>query len=190
MEDLATAKIALRKLMRARRLGLSKALPKAGQMAAQLLRTGCLAPFSVLGAYWPQGSEIDPWPTVERLVQTGARLALPAALNSDSPLAFRRYAPSDDLVPDAFGIPSPPPQAQAVDPDLIICPLLAFDLRGHRLGQGAGHYDRTVAALRLRQPVFLLGLGFAGQEVDRVPTGSHDMPLDAILTENGYIDFR
>ncbi len=68
----------------------------------------------------------------------------------------------------------------------MIAPLLAFDREGHRLGQGAGHYDRTLQGLRERGPVWVIGLAYAGQEIDGVPREPHDQPLDAILTETGY----
>ena len=57
-----------------------------------------------------------------------------------------------------------------------------------RLGQGAGHYDRAIANLRAIKPVFVLGLAYAGQEVDALPMEPHDQRLDAILTETGYIE--
>lgn len=68
--------------------------------------------------------------------------------------------------------------------------LLAFDAAGGRLGQGGGHYDRTLAALRARGQVFVLGLAYADQEVEALDMEPHDQRLDAILTETGYTRFR
>ena len=61
-----------------------------------------------------------------------------------------------------------------------------FDRQGHRIGYGAGHYDRAVARLREkgRDPV-LIGVAFDCQEVGSVPAEPHDVPLHAILTESG-----
>jgi 5-formyltetrahydrofolate cyclo-ligase len=73
---------------------------------------------------------------------------------------------------------------------LLITPLLAFDRSGGRLGQGGGFYDRTLRELRRQGAVFAVGLAFAGQEVERTPIGPGDEPLDAVLTEKGYIAFR
>jgi len=92
------------------------------------------------------------------------------------------------LVPDAFGIPAPPPVAEEVLPNLVITPLLAFDRKGGRLGQGAGHYDRTLKNLKAQRAVFVLGLAYAGQELKAVPMAAHDQRLDAILTETAYIE--
>ncbi len=76
-----------------------------------------------------------------------------------------------------------------MSPDLVLVPLLAFDPYGGRLGQGGGYYDRTLAQLRAERPVFVLGLAYAGQEVERLPAETHDQPLDAVLTETGLRSF-
>jgi 5-formyltetrahydrofolate cyclo-ligase len=94
------------------------------------------------------GSEFDPRPLMLRLAENGATAALPVAASRDAALEFREWDPRDDLEPDAFGIPAPPLWAAAVVPDLVLAPVLGFDRRGNRLGQGAGHYDRTLANLR------------------------------------------
>ena len=106
----------------------------------------------------------------------------------DLPLDFRAYDFGDRLAPDAYNIASPTAAAPVVRPDLVITPLLAFDRRGGRMGQGGGHYDRTLARLRAHGPVFVLGLAHAGQEVAEIPAEPHDQRLDAILTEKGYIE--
>jgi 5-formyltetrahydrofolate cyclo-ligase len=66
---------------------------------------------------------------------------------------------------------------------------VAFDAAGNRLGQGAGCYDRTLAALRAKREVIAIGLAFAGQEVDRLEPEPHDQRLDAVLTEKGFRRF-
>jgi 5-formyltetrahydrofolate cyclo-ligase len=122
-----------------------------------------------------------------RLAATGATAALPAAVGRDAALVFRLWDPRTPLEPDGFGVPAPPAGAETLAPDLIIAPLLAFDRRGGRLGQGAGHYDRTLADLRRFKTVFVLGLAYAGQEADEIPMDAHDQRLDAILTETALI---
>lgn len=116
-------------------------------------------------------------------------MALPAAQARDGVLVFRRHRPGQALVPDALGIPSPGAEAEAVLPDVVFAPLLAFDRRGGRLGQGGGHYDRTLEALRRVKPVFVIGLAYSGQELPEIPMEPHDQRLDAILTETDYQEF-
>lgn len=185
-----SAKTLLRTEMRARRRALAEKHPEACRRAAALLPLEKLPAFTVVSGYRPQGSEMDPGPVLRLLREKGARLALPVAPGRDTPLIFRAALPGAKLVPDAFGIPSPGPEAEELPPDLVIAPLVAFDRRGYRLGQGGGHYDRTIQNLRRAGAVFVLGLAYAGQEVARVPAEPHDERLDAILTETGYIEVR
>jgi len=181
-------KMGLRQAMRARRRDLARAQPDAAARAAGALPLDRLPAFASFSGYHPMGAELDPRPLMRRLAATGASLTLPAAESPDAPLVFRAWDLADPLSPDAVGVPAPPASARVVAPDLVIAPLLAFDRAGGRLGQGAGHYDRTLANLRAARPVFVLGLAYAGQELDHVPTEPHDQRLDAILTETGYIE--
>jgi 5-formyltetrahydrofolate cyclo-ligase len=103
-------------------------------------------------------------------------------------MSFYLWDPTARLEPDAYGIPAPPPTAPQVEPDLVIAPLLGFDRKGGRLGQGAGHYDLALAQLRASRPVYAIGLAFSGQEIAELPVEPHDQRLDAILTETGYIE--
>lgn len=184
----ASAKTMLRASLRDLRKTLAAETPDAAERAASLFPTDRLTRFSVVAGYRARGGEIDPWPLMQRLAAAGVRLTLPVASDRESPLIFRAFAAGDPLAPDAFGIASPPPEATEVQPDLIITPLLAFDRFGGRIGQGGGHYDRTLALMRARAPVFALGLAYAGQEVARLPLEPHDQRLDAILTETAYIE--
>ena len=186
-------KTALRTRMRALRRLLAEAEPDAAERAARKLPLSRFSRFRIVAAYRPQGSELDPTPVLQAILGFDPGFAtpvLPVATDKSTPLIFRHWDVNERLVPDAFGIPAPPPSAPALAPNLIIAPLLAFDRKGGRLGQGAGHYDRTLAKLRKDRPVFMLGLGFAGQEVDAIPQDRHDQRLDAILTETGYIEVR
>lgn len=89
----------------------------------------------------------------------------------------------------AFG----PPQPVATI-DLLLMPLVAFDAAGHRLGMGKGFYDRTLqplvsangTRLRWRKPL-LLGVAFEAQRQDAIDPAPWDIPLDAIVTERGWL---
>jgi 5-formyltetrahydrofolate cyclo-ligase len=77
-----------------------------------------------------------------------------------------------------------------VVPDVLLVPLAAFDALGHRIGYGAGHYDRSLAQLRAKKPVLAVGLAFSVQEIPAVPAAAHDARLDLVLTEQDLMDFR
>ncbi len=184
----ASAKTVLRLQLRGSRRALAAKTPDAPEQAAGLIPIDLLKRPAIVAGYRSIGGEFDPWPVMQAFAKAGAGLALPVATDKASPLVFRAWSAGEPLAPDAFGIPSPTPDAPAVEPDLILAPLLAFDRRGSRMGQGGGHYDRTLEALRARRRVFVLGLAYAGQELARIPTEPHDQRLDAILTEKGYIE--
>lgn len=185
----APDKTAWRARLRALRRRLAAKSPDAALRAAELLPLDRLPAFEVFSVYYPMGSEMDPRPLMARLAATGASAALPATAARDAAMGFRLWDPREGLEPDAFGIPSPPLWAGDAQPDLVVAPVLGFDRHGHRLGQGAGHYDRALANLRALKPVFVLGLAFSGQEVADLPAEPHDERLDAILTETGYLQF-
>ena len=181
-------KTALRLRMRGLRRRLAADEADAARRAAEALPIERLPPFKAFAIYHPQGSELDPVPLARRLAARGAATLLPVAETRDRALVFRVWSPDLPLEPDAVGVPSPPRMAGAAAPQLVVTPLLAFDRQGGRLGQGGGHYDRTLQALRRAGRVFILGLAYAGQEVAEIPMEPHDERLDAILTEAGYIE--
>ena len=181
-------KAVLRVRLRGLRRRLAAEIPDAAQRAAAHLPFERLPPFQVFALYHPTGSEMDPRPLMPVLAREGARAALPAMSCREEAMTFRLWDPAVRLEPDSFGVPAPPPFATHVEPDLIVAPLLAFDRRGGRLGQGGGQYDRALGALRARKFVFVVGLAFAGQEIAQLPGEAHDQALNAILTESEYIE--
>ena len=166
--------------MRRLRRRLAAEVPNAAARAASNLPP--LSDVRVFGLYHAMGSELDPRP-----IHLPGRRALPAVVDRAGRMVFRRHDAGDILKPDVMGVPAPPNSAQIVTPDVIFAPVLAFDRRGGRLGQGGGYYDRLIASLRARGPLLVIGLAYAGQELAEVPMEPHDQRLDAILTETEFI---
>jgi 5-formyltetrahydrofolate cyclo-ligase len=183
-------KAVLRRRLRRLRRDLARNREPASERAAELAPLELWPAARDVAGYLAMPVEIDPAPLLRRLASAGARILLPAVTAHGGPLTFREAGARDRLVADLVGLPAPPPSAAAGVPSLLITPLLAFDRSGGRLGQGGGFYDRTLRELRRQGAVFAVGLAFAGQEVERTPIGPGDEPLDAVLTEKGYIAFR
>jgi 5-formyltetrahydrofolate cyclo-ligase len=185
------AKATLRTAALAARDALSDAQRVA---AAQVLaRRGLpveIVPGAIIAGYSPIRSELDPTPLMQKLAAAGARLALPVITARGQSLRFRVWDPGDRLLPGPLGILEPSPAAAEIVPDLVLVPLAAFDRTGHRIGYGAGHYDRTLAQLHKSKGFAAIGLAFAAQEVEAVPALQHDVPLDYVLTESNLFDFR
>lgn len=186
LDPVGAAKRALRHQMIARRGELARGAPGAAQALADHFPFADLAPGIRVSAYAPMGSELDPRPLLARLAARGAMILMPVVTVRGGTLTFREAGDSDLYVPDAAGLPAPPLESPAAVPELILAPLLAFDPSGGRLGYGGGYYDRTIAALRAGPGVRVVGVAYAGQEVEAVPREAHDQVLDAIATEIGY----
>jgi len=149
-----------------------------------------ITPGMVVSGYWPIRSELDPTPLLRALAAQGAQLALPGIIARDRPLQFRAWSPGDALARGPLGILEPPPEATEIIPDILLVPLAAFDRFGHRIGYGAGHYDRSLALLRAAKNIVAIGVAFAAQEIDAVPAQPHDAALDYVLTETQMFDCR
>lgn len=179
-------KKALRRIAAERRAALAReAGPAHGEaLAEQFLAAVPLPPpGAAVSAFWSMGAEIDLRPLLHRLAALGYRCCLPVTVRRGLPLVFRRWTPGSVLVDGGFGTSIPPADAPVVVPAVLAVPLLAFDREGYRLGYGGGFYDRTLAELRANGRPLAVGVGFAGQEVDRVPRAVYDQRLDWMVTE-------
>jgi 5-formyltetrahydrofolate cyclo-ligase len=123
-----------------------------------------------------------------RCLAAGVHLFYPRA-TGDGELSFFRHREGDGWVAGRFGIREPRrlPGEEGVRGgfDLVVVPGLAFDSRGRRLGQGYGCYDRFLAALD--GTAVTVGLAFSWQLVPEVPVDEWDVPVDAVVTEDGII---
>ncbi len=184
----------LKKHLRLEALGRRDALEPAWRIEASL-GMAAHAPAIDLGhgpvvsGFLPIRSEADLRPLMAALADRGARLCLPVVLDRET-IVFRELVRGAGMVATGFGTSGPGPEATVLDPDVMLVPLAAFDRRGHRLGYGAGHYDRAIARLHAhgRRP-HLIGIAFDCQEVERVSDEPHDVVLDEMLTESGLRRF-
>ena len=145
-----------------------------------------LAEGAIVSAYWPMGDELDPRPLIHRIQAAGHTIGLPVVVAKDAPLIFRDWTPETRFVPGGFKTEVPEPGAPEVVPTVLLVPLLAFDLKGYRLGYGGGFYDRTLTKLRAAGDITAIGFAYEGQLVAEVPRAEYDQPLDAILTEHEF----
>lgn len=192
MSDPAAEKRRLRPLLRARRAAMDAGTREAAalRVSAALLDGPPWGPDAVIAGYWPMGAEFDVRPVLEALSARGQRCALPSLAGRDQPLVFRDWRPGDILTTARFGTSEPSPLSPVAVPHVLLVPLLAFDMRGFRLGYGGGYYDRTLAAMRVRgaRPL-AVGVGFSAQETEALPVEDFDERLDAIATEDGIRRF-
>ena len=138
-----------------------------------------------IAGYFPIRSEADPIPLMSELGQLGHTCALPRVTGADKALRFFRWTPGDKTDEGAFGTQVPVKKAAEIIPDILLIPLVAFDLNGFRLGYGGGFYDRTLEALQAKRPCLAVGIAYSVQEYDTLPQDVYDQPLDWVVTEKG-----
>lgn len=171
--------------MAARRRGVRREEAEAaGRQLAELL-SGCPEFLAVrrIAFYAALPDELPTRLAFDAALERGCCALFPA-LEGERRLVFRPVERWEDLRPGRYGVPEPPKQRAAVRPakgDLVLVPGVAFDAEGHRLGRGGGCYDAAFPP-GASAPL-LYGVGFEFQVVDAVPHGSHDRPMDAIVTE-------
>jgi 5-formyltetrahydrofolate cyclo-ligase len=133
--------------------------------------------------YWPLPGEFDSRPILERVLNKGGTAAVPVIVARDAPLEFWRWDRQTEMrARGPWNIPAPA-ERRVVNPSTIVVPLLGFDGSGHRLGNGGGYFDRTLASLVPRP--FTIGIGYECGRLETIYPQAHDVPLDVIVTEAG-----
>jgi 5-formyltetrahydrofolate cyclo-ligase len=137
-----------------------------------------------IGAYWPIKGEFDALPALYRWSEADARrrIGLPVIDRATKQLRFHVWFPGCPMEDDAYGIPKPK-DTEVFEPTLLLVPCVGFGPNGTRLGYGGGFYDRTLAALDPRP--YTVGVGYAHGYIPWLRPEPHDVPLDAVLTEDG-----
>ena len=129
-------------------------------------------------------------PIINHCWNAGKIVAVPIVLPNKLDLVHSEIKSFDDLIYGLFGIQEPPKERRIpMTPDifdLVIVPGVAFDRKGGRLGHGMGYYDRF---LKLTS-AYILALTFDCQIIESVPTETHDIPMNAILSESGIIEIK
>lgn len=185
---------ALKKELRGQALARRDALPvtwriEASLQMAEIASTIAVEPGTVVSGFWPMRSEVDSRPLMSALRDKGARLCLPAILDKTT-IVFRELVRGAELIEMSFGTAGPAEDAEVLDPQLMLIPLAAFDARGHRIGYGAGYYDRAIARLHDKgMKPRMIGVAFDCQEVPLVPDEPHDVIIPEILSESGLRRF-
>jgi 5-formyltetrahydrofolate cyclo-ligase len=97
------------------------------------------------------------------------------------------YVDREDLADNHFYIPEPQnAKLTTTIPDLVLVPLLAFDLKGYRVGYGKGFYDRFLQNLKTEK----IGLCFFDAVTEINDVHLNDIRLDKCITPRGIVEFR
>ncbi len=141
-------------------------------------RSGELAGVTIAAFVGVRG-EVPTLPLLERLRERAVRVILPVLLDDDD-LDWATFMGT--LGTGRLGMSEPDGDRLGRDAialaDLVLCPALAVDLAGHRLGQGGGSYDRALP--RTTAPI--VAVVFDDELLDEVPNEPHDRPVDGVFT--------
>ncbi len=120
---------------------------------------------------------------------SGATVLVPLT-RDDGGLDWVVHDPTSPHRRSAIGVQEPVGRPLAAEglaaTELVLLPALAVDHHGHRLGRGAGYYDRALASLSQagRRPT-TCAVVFSDELLPEVPTEAHDVAVDLVLTEAG-----
>ncbi len=169
---------------RARRkaIPLAARVEKSARICARVLALPEVMAARVVGCYVSVHSEVDTRPLFESLLLAGRRVAVPV-VEPPERMELARIHGVGDLIVGAHDIPEPGPPHALVDlaeVDVVLVPGLQFTSDGHRLGNGGGYFDRLLTSAPHARRV---GLGFEEQVAPEVPHETHDVMLDALVTD-------
>ncbi|WP_158921001.1 5-formyltetrahydrofolate cyclo-ligase [Acidisphaera sp. S103] len=134
-----------------------------------------------VGLYWPIKQEISLLAWANELAgERNVVLCLPVVVTPKEPLEYWRWTQGEPLARGIWNIPVPA-ERDVVLPDLMLAPVVGFDRANYRLGYGGGYFDRTLASLRRRPMV--VGIGYAFSALETIFPQTHDIPMDAVLTD-------
>lgn len=178
----------LRKQLRALHGGAEARRRESEALCGHILHSARYRQARVIAGYVPLKWEADVTAVLRQALADGKILALPLC---DTPprMTLRRVAALEELIPGAYGIPEPPPDAPIIPPEtveLLLVPLEGVDENGFRLGKGGGYYDCLLADCDMPS----LGCALSWQRVDRLPADAWDRPLKACADAEGVHDFN
>jgi 5-formyltetrahydrofolate cyclo-ligase len=177
-------KKALRRQLQAERLNMVDRMQRS-MVLQEVLRVWLMERGDQLvGAYWPIKGEFDALPALYRWTEAKAerRVGLPVIDKDTRQLRFQTWYPGCEMEEDAYGIPKPK-GTPVIVPTLLLVPCVGYGPRGVRLGYGGGFYDRTLSTLAPRP--FTAGVAYTNGFVPWLVAEPHDVPLDAVLTDEG-----
>lgn len=150
-----------------------------------------------IACYLTSDGEVSLAPVIEALWQRKKTVCLPVIFGfGNRQMHFAPYTADTIMRDNQYGISEPViairSQIKPSSLNIVLMPLVAFDLQGNRLGMGGGYYDRSFAFVKRcrcsRRPR-LVGVAYDFQEVESLASDSWDVPLDAVVTESRLIRF-
>lgn len=178
------AELRVAALARRRTLDNEGRMTAADAIASHVLAQPIVSRAARIAVYVSMATEPGTGPTIAALIDRDIEVIVPISLEGGT-LDWVSFSPDAAQIKTGLGIAEPEGERlgpAAIDSvDLVILPALAVDHAGHRLGRGAGYYDRALAGSSAVRCALL----FAGEIVESLPHESHDVPVDMVITPTG-----
>ncbi len=208
-QEIRSQKKELRQFFRNKRNSLSESQQTnaAQSLQKQLAKSSLLLKAKTIAIYLSSDGEINTYPLIDYLWRHKKNVVLPIIdnrirrrKNPKPQMQFCRYKNTDRLTFDKWKIPTPQTPGKVISPlqlDMILCPLVAFDANGYRLGRGGGFYDvyfsrylttkpsknSNKSAIHKKRKPLIIGLAHNCQyHSGKLPIEENDIPLDAVIT--------
>ena len=133
-----------------------------------------------LGGYFPVNFEVDDLEILKNFERKGFKISLPV-IKKNFQMDFYQWSFTEILKINKYGIPEPETK-KLMYPEILLVPLVGFDLKLNRLGYGGGFYDRLIKKLSQKKKILKIGLALSDQKIDKVPVNKYDQKLDYIVT--------
>lgn len=161
----------------------------------RLFALECFKKSTMLFSYVSFGKEADTHEIIIMALQMNKRVYVPRVENKE--MNFYEIHDLDGLIRSDYGILEPVgdirhryrPSSEDSKNKLMLIPGLAFDIRGNRIGYGAGFYDRYLGGYPENEWE-KLALAYDFQIINNISTDIYDIPADYILTPNRFISCR
>ncbi len=137
-----------------------------------------------IGGYYPYNYEIDTINILKELEKRKFKISLPK-IEKNNQMNFYNWSLNDPLMINHLGIPEPISK-KIVYPEILLVPLVSFDIYLNRIGYGGGYYDRYLTKISKKKKIFKIGLAYSFQKIKKIPINEHDIKLDCVITEKEY----
>jgi len=180
--------------LRRQKLSAEQQQHAALKLSQQLIKHPQISKAQHIALYLANDGELCTLPFIQWCWQQNKKLYLPVIHPfSQGQLLFLHFNPKTTMISNKYGIKEPKLDIRHVcllsELDVLLTPLVAFDLQGNRLGMGGGFYDRTLATWyeqkqqnTHKEKLSPIGLAHDCQQLSAVPTESWDIPLPEIIT--------
>ena len=135
-----------------------------------------------IACYFPIGSEVNTHNIMLDTLEQGKNLLLPKII--DDNIEFYIVSNLEKLEKGRFEIMEPKDSCEkAKKIDCMLIPTVGVSKLGVRLGYGHGYYDRFLSSTDTMK----ISLTYSKQIVKSIPSDSHDIKIDWIVTEDENI---